>query len=75
MAYVKILEETMKDACESDWKRRAKELVMVPGRVCEARDNFSTNPADIYAWRDAMADLIESAPRTNTNKTNTNKGK
>ena len=75
LAYVKILEEKMKDACESDWKRRAKELVMVPGRVCKARDNFSTNPADIYAWRDAMADLIESAPRTNTNKTNTNKGK
>ena len=64
-AYVKILEEKLKAVREEDvteWSRRARELVSVPSWVCAERDNFSTDPAVIYAWRDAIADLIEAMP-------------
>jgi len=65
LAYVKILEEKLKAVREEDipgWTKRARELVSVPSWVCSERDNFSTDPAVIYAWRDAIADLIESNP-------------
>ena len=62
LAYVKILEEKLNAVKEEDipgWTKRARELVSIPSWVCSERDNFSTDPAAIYAWRDAMADLIE----------------
>ena len=65
LAYVKILEEKLKAVKEEDipgWTKRARELVSVPSWVCSERDNFSTDPAVVYAWRDAIADLVESAP-------------
>ena len=65
LAYVKILEEKLRAVREEDipgWSKRARELVSVPSWVCSERDNFSTDPATIYAWRDAMADLIETMP-------------
>ena len=62
LAYVQALDKMLETAPEGEWSRRARELVSVPSRVCAERDNFSTDPAVIYAWRDAMADLIESDP-------------
>ncbi len=64
LAYVKILEEKLNAVTTEDipgWTKRARELISVPSWVCSERDNFSTDPAVIYAWRDAMADLIEAS--------------
>lgn len=64
LAYVKMLEEKLNAVKAEDipgWTKRARELVSVPSWVCSERDNFSTDPAVIYEWRDTMADLIEAA--------------
>ncbi|MBQ6245822.1 MAG: DUF4091 domain-containing protein [Kiritimatiellae bacterium] len=64
LAYVKMLEEKLNAVKAEDipgWTKRARELVSVPSWVCSERDNFSTDPAVIYEWRDAIADLIEAA--------------
>ena len=46
---------------ESDWCRRARELLAVPNGVVKSLREFSTDPAVIYRWRDEMADLIEES--------------
>ena len=43
----------------SDWLRRAKELADIPPALVKSLDCFSDDPAVLYAWRDAMADLID----------------
>jgi hypothetical protein len=57
-------EKTFKEGgeiAESDWCRRAREVLAVPNDVVKDLREFSTNPDVIYRWRDAMADLIEDA--------------
>ena len=70
------------------WSLKAKELLVVPNTVLDARDvpqpelkpgdwkgckvmysmtNYTEDPAAVYRWRNAMADLIEEAnPRCQT---------
>ena len=71
-AYVKILKDKIAeregrasarphDQTSSDWMRRAKELAAVPPSVVKALDCFNDDPSALYAWRNAMADLIESS--------------
>lgn len=61
-AYAKVLEKAL--AAHSDgndvWGRRARELLAVPRDVMDTMKNYSDDPAVLYRWRDAMADLIES---------------
>ncbi len=67
-AYAKLLERKIKDVeCgkskvdgREDWLRRAKELLAVPRSLVDAISNHSDDPALVYAWRDAMADLLET---------------
>ena len=47
------------EIAESDWCRRARELLAVPNDVVKSLREFSTSPDVIYRWRDEMADLIE----------------
>lgn len=56
--------ESSKLKVESDggvWVSRAKELLAVPREVMDMLKNFTDDPAVLYRWRDAMADLIEEA--------------
>lgn len=61
--YAKILERLyLARADKSDaWAREAKRLLDVPLSVMESLTNYTDDPAAVYAWRDRMADLIESA--------------
>ena len=66
-AYAMILERKLKEAengmlkIGDEWVRRARELLAVPREVVDSVKNFSDDPAVLYRWRDAMADLIEAA--------------
>lgn len=63
-AYVKILKDLMAShGKEDDWIRRARELAAIPPSLVKALDCFSDDPSELYAWRDSIADLIESASR------------
>ena len=42
------------------WSRRAKELLAVPSDVMDTMKNYTGDPAAVYRWRDAMADLLEA---------------
>lgn len=61
-AYVALLKEKIAARGDRDdaWSRRAKALVAVPPALVKALDCFSDDPAVLYAWRNAMADLIEA---------------
>ena len=57
-----ILKERIASHAASDeWKKRAEALVAVPPSVVKALDCFNDDPSALYAWRNAMADLIESS--------------
>ena len=60
-AYAKLLEARLaaRPEKDDDWGRRAKELLAVPRDVMDTMTNYTDDPAALYAWRDAMADLIE----------------
>ena len=51
------------DTATEDWLHRAKELVAVPPSLVKALDCFSDDPAALYAWRDAIAAMIEGQER------------
>lgn len=51
------------EIAESDWCRRARELLAVPNDVVKSLCEFSTDPDVIYRWRNEMADLIEETQR------------
>jgi hypothetical protein len=59
LAYAKLLEAKLKANPSASWAAEAKRLLEVPVSVFEKLDNFTDDPAAVYAWRDAMADLIE----------------
>ena len=44
-----------------DWMSRARMALAVPREVMDTMANFNNDPAVLYRWRDAMADLIEMA--------------
>ena len=61
-AYAKLLEAKLAKhaAADNDWAKRAKELLAVPREVMDTMENYTGDPAAVYRWRDAMADLLES---------------
>ena len=59
LAYVKLLEAKLEATPDAPWAEEAKKLLEVPVSVFEKLDNFTDDPAAVYAWRDRMADLIE----------------
>ena len=63
-AYAKILEEKLAVHADKndDWSRKAKALLAVPREVVDTLENFNDDPASLYRWRDAMADLIAASP-------------
>ena len=64
-AYSKILRERLaarKDKGDA-WSLKAKELLDVPRDVMDTMTNYTDDPAAVYRWRDAMADLIEESMR------------
>jgi hypothetical protein len=60
-AYAKLLRERLeaRGARDDDWSRKAKALLDVPRDVMDSMTNYTDDPAAVYRWRDAMADLIE----------------
>ena len=61
-AYALLLEKKLKShAAPNDaWAKRARELLAVPRDVMDTLRNYTGDPAAVYRWRDAMADLLES---------------
>ena len=61
-AYALALEKKLKARANQNdaWAKRARELLSVPGDVMQSMTQFTGDPAAIYRWRDAMADLIEA---------------
>ena len=63
-AYAKTLEAKLAARTDKDdgWSRKARKLLAVPREVVDTLANFNDDPAALYRWRDAMADLIDQAP-------------
>ena len=60
-AYAVLLRHKLKTATDAGWVAKANELLSVPTSVMKKMDDYSDLPTPVYAWRDAMADLLESA--------------
>lgn len=61
LAYVQLLEEKIKRSPQAAWADAARELAAVPKTVLSGLAEYTNNPDDVLAWRDAMADAIEKA--------------
>ncbi len=61
-AYALLLEKKLKSHADPNdaWAKRARELLAVPRDVMDTMRNYTGDPAAVYRWRDAMADLLES---------------
>jgi len=44
-----------------DWAKQARELLAVPQDVMASMTDYTDDPVAVLRWRDAMADMIESA--------------
>ena len=60
-AYLKLLSDKLERFPDAPWASRARELLSVPRSVLVDLANFNDDPEALYAWRDAMADIIEFA--------------
>ena len=58
-AYAKLLEAKLQATPNASWAAKAKELLAVPDKLVENVRNYSADASLLYAWRDAMADLLE----------------
>ncbi len=61
LAYVQLLEEKIKAHPTAAWADDARALVAVPKTVLAGLAEYTNDPEDVLAWRDAMADMIEKA--------------
>lgn len=63
-AYALELERLLKarPGADAAWTASARALLAVPTEVMDTMSNFTDDPSVLLRWRDAMADLIESAP-------------
>ena len=61
-AYALLLEKKLKSHADPNdaWAKRARELLAVPRDVMDTMRNYTGDPAAVYRWRNAMADLLES---------------
>jgi hypothetical protein len=62
-AYVRLLEKKLAANPGAPWAEEAKKLLAVPENVVKDMKNYTYDPAVIYAWRDAIADLIEKGEK------------
>ena len=58
-AYVDILAGKLKARPDAPWAPRARRLLEVPSSVMISMTNFTHSASDVYAWRNAVAELIE----------------
>ena len=58
-AYAMLLERRLAAEPNAPWAAKARELLAVPDSLVQSVTNYCDDPAAIYAWRDAMADLLE----------------
>ena len=58
-AYAMLLERRLAAEPNAPWAAKARELLAVPDSLVQSVKNYCDDPAAIYAWRDAMADLLE----------------
>ena len=65
-AYVKLLEEKLGKAAETDadpqWRRNAEAALGIPGSLVSSLTEYSRDPQELYAWRARLAELLETAP-------------
>ena len=54
-----ILEAKLAADPGASWAQEAKRLLAVPEAVAKDLAHYTYDPAVLYAWRDAIADLIE----------------
>ena len=55
------VERRLKAAPSAPWSARARELLAVPKDVMVSMTEYTYDPAKLYAWRNAIADLIEES--------------
>jgi hypothetical protein len=60
-AYAMILEKKLKENPSAKWANEARALISVPKEVMVDMTTYTLDPAKVYKWRDAMADIIEKA--------------
>lgn len=60
-AYAQALERRLADNPSAPWAAKARELLAVPDTLVQNVRNFSDDPFALYAWRNAMADVIEAS--------------
>ena len=58
-AYALELERRLASEPSAPWAAEARRLLSVPDSVVTSMTQFTDDPAAVYAWRDAMADLLE----------------
>ncbi len=57
--YAKLLERRLAANPSADWAETARKLVKVPRKLFDTMTNFSDDPNVLYAWRNAMADILD----------------
>lgn len=64
-AYAKILEQKLAQCMDTqcDWAVKARDALAVPTSLVKSLTDFSIDPNELYAWRNRLADLIESTPK------------
>ena len=58
-AYALLLEKKLAANPNAPWADEAKKFLEVPKSVVNTMSDFNDDPAVLYAWRNAIADLIE----------------
>lgn len=56
--YAELLRKKLAAAPDAPWAARARELLAVPRTVVDTLENYTDDAEAVYAWRDAMADLL-----------------
>jgi hypothetical protein len=75
-AYAIILEEIIRQReasakaltpADKEWLTNAKAALPVPGTLVKSMTEYSTEPAQLYAWRNRIGDLIDSSGAADVN--------
>jgi hypothetical protein len=75
-AYAIILEEIIREReasakaltpADKEWLTNAKAALSVPGTLVKSMTEYSTEPAQLYAWRNRIGDLIDSSGAADVN--------
>lgn len=64
LAYAKALERMLSVRGGDDaWAKAAREALAVPVSVMETMENYTSDPDAVLAWRNRIADLLETGPK------------